>query len=74
MATTTIKVSTELRDQINAHARARGTTASGFIAALLADDARRSRMAAFGRAMRDADQTYRDEFAEWDAMSAGQDA
>lgn len=66
MSTTTVKVSTELRDRINREAGARGTTASSFIEMILDDYVRRQRMEAFGAAIRGADQDYWDEFHEWD--------
>lgn len=73
MATTTIKVSVELRDRINRGARERGVTAAGLIEGLLDGYERRKRMEAFGRAFRDADQDYWDEFRDWDvALSDGQ--
>lgn len=66
MATTTIKVSVELRDRINHDARERGITASSLIEGLLDGYERRRRMEAFGSAFRGADQRYWDEFREWD--------
>lgn len=63
---TTIKVPTELRDRINAGARARGVSAAGLIEGLLDAYERRQRMEAFGRAVRGADQDYWDEFHQWD--------
>lgn len=76
MATTTIKVPTELRDRINAQAREHGTTAASFLESLLDGYVRRQRMEAFGRAVRGADQGYWDEFREWDVTlddGAGRD-
>ncbi len=66
MSTTTVKVSTELRDRINSEARARGTTAASFIEIILDDYLRRQRMEAFGAAIRGADEAYWDEFHQWD--------
>lgn len=66
MATTTIKVPTELRDRINRDARARGVTAAGLIERLLDAYERRQRMEAFGRAVKRADVSYWDEFRSWD--------
>ena len=63
---TTIKVSTELRDRINAGAQARGVSAAGLIEGLLDSFERRQRMEAFGSAVREADQDYWDEFHQWD--------
>ncbi|PNL17123.1 toxin-antitoxin system protein [Micrococcus sp. FDAARGOS_333] len=62
----TIKVSSGLRDRINADARERGVTAAGLIEQLLDDYERRRRMEAFGFAVRGADDEYWDEFREWD--------
>lgn len=63
---TTIKVSEDLRDRINRDARERGVSAAGFIEKLLDSYERRSRMESFGRAFRCADESYWDEFREWD--------
>jgi len=41
-------------------------TASQLIEVLLEDHERRQRMEAFGRAVRSADEGYRDEFLDWD--------
>lgn len=65
---TTIKVSAELRDRINRDAKERGLTAAGLIEALLDDEERQRRMAAFGATFRRADQAYRDESAAWDVV------
>ena len=46
--------------------QARGVTASQLIEVLLEDHERRQRMEAFGRAVRSADEGYRDEFLDWD--------
>ena len=51
MTATTIKISTELRDQINVEARRRGTTAGSVVEALWADWLREQRFAAIRRAM-----------------------
>lgn len=72
MATTTIKVPAELRDRINRDARERGLTAAGLIEGLLDGYERSRRMEAFGRAFRDADETYWEDFRAWDV--AGGDA
>jgi hypothetical protein len=66
MATTTIKVSVELRDRINHGAHERGITAAGLIERLLDAYERRQRMEAFGRAFKSADTNYWDEFRSWD--------
>jgi len=66
MGTTTIKVSTELRDRINRDAQERGLPAAGLIESLLDAYERRRRMESFGRAFRGADAEYWDEFASWD--------
>jgi hypothetical protein len=66
MGTTTIKVSTELRDRINRDAQERGLPAAGLIESLLDAYERRRRMEAFGRAFRGADPEYWDEFTSWD--------
>lgn len=63
---TTIKVSQELRDRINRDARQRGLTAAGLIERLLDAHERRERMETFGRAFRSADESYWDEFEQWD--------
>lgn len=63
---TTIKVSTALRDRINRDARERGVTAAGLIELLLDAHERHLRMEAFGRSFRTADAEYRDEFRRWD--------
>lgn len=74
MATTTIKVSVELRDRINRDAEARGMTAARLIENLLDGYERRQRMEAVGRAFRGADADYWDEFRRWDtALSADDD-
>ncbi|HPA46531.1 MAG TPA: hypothetical protein PK395_12270 [bacterium] len=49
MGTTTIKVSTELRDRINRDAQERGLPAAGLIESLLDAYERRRRMESFGR-------------------------
>lgn len=66
VSSTTIKVPSDLRDRINAAAAERGTTASGLIETLLENHLRQQRMAAFGRAIRGADEGYWEEFREWD--------
>ncbi|QIM16301.1 toxin-antitoxin system protein [Leucobacter insecticola] len=66
MAATSIKVSVELRDRINRDARARGTTAAGFLESLLDGYERRRRMESFGAAFRANDREYWDEFHTWD--------
>ncbi|MCW4457510.1 hypothetical protein [Microbacterium sp. MPKO10] len=63
---TTIKVSAELRDRINADAREKGVTAARLIEKLLDAHERRQRMEAFGRATRGAESEYWDEYREWD--------
>lgn len=64
--TTTIKVPVELRDRISKDAQEQGVTAAGLIERLLDAYERRQRMAAFGRAVRSADQSYWDDFHSWD--------
>ena len=66
MPATTIKVPSELRDRINQDAHAHGLTAAGLIEKLLDAHDRRQRMAEFGRAFRDSDDRYWDEFRAWD--------
>lgn len=66
MSTTTIKVSTELRDRINRDAQERGLPAAGLIESLLDAYERRRRMESFGEAFRGAGDEYWDEFASWD--------
>ncbi|MFT3875825.1 MAG: hypothetical protein QM708_05305 [Propioniciclava sp.] len=66
MATTTIKVPVELRDRINKDAHERGLSAAGLLENLLDAYERRRRLEAFGRAFRDADAGYWDEFRSWD--------
>ena len=66
MGTTTIKVSTELRDRINRDAQDLGLPAAGLIEHLLDAYERRRRMESFGRAFRGADAEYWDEFRSWD--------
>ncbi|MEO8851535.1 MAG: hypothetical protein ABI360_07370 [Allobranchiibius sp.] len=71
----TIKVPVELRDRINRDAQERGVTAAGLIEGLLDGYERRLRMESFGRSFRGADQSYQDEFREWDvALSDGKDS
>ncbi|HCX86058.1 MAG TPA: toxin-antitoxin system protein [Micrococcales bacterium] len=75
MDSSTIKVPVELRDRINRDAREHGLTAAGLIEALLDGYERRRRMEAFGRAFRNADAAYSDEFRSWDvAVEDGPDA
>lgn len=75
MDSSTIKVPVELRDRINRDAREHGLTAAGLIEALLDSYERRRRMEAFGRAFRNADAAYWDEFRSWDvAVEDGPDA
>lgn len=68
MATTTIKVSGELRDRINRDAQERGISASRLIEQLLDGYERRKRMDAFGHAFRGASDEYWDEFQAWDTI------
>lgn len=63
---TTIKVPTDLRDRINRDAREVGMTAAGLIEAPVDGYERGRRMEAFGQAVRGADETYWDEFRQWD--------
>lgn len=63
---TTIKVPAELRDRINRDAREQGVTAAGFLEKLVESYDRKKRMEEFGRAFATADDSYWDEFHEWD--------
>lgn len=63
---TTIKVPVELRDRINRNAQEHGMTAAKLIEKLLDAHERRQRMEAFGRAFREAEASYWDEFRSWD--------
>ena len=75
MATTTIKVSVELRDRINQDAQRHGISAARLIEQLLDGYERNRRMGAFGRAFRGAGDGYWDEFHAWDtALSDGTDS
>ena len=64
MTMSTIKVSVELRDRINAEAHKRDMTVAGFIETLLDSYVRQSRVEEFGKAIRSADDGYWDEFNE----------
>lgn len=64
-ATTTIKVTPELRDRINHDAGARGLTAARFLERLLDDYEREQMLSAFGRSFATADDDYRVETARW---------
>jgi hypothetical protein len=75
MSWTTIKVSSDLRDRINAAASDEGTTASGLIDLLLERRERDARMEAFGKAFATADESYWQEFRDWDvALDDGAEA
>ena len=73
MAATTIKISTELRDQLNAEARRRGTTAGSLVEALWEDLLRERRFAAIRQAMATADPedlaSYAEETAALDHLA-----
>lgn len=64
-ATTTIKVSPELRDRVNRDATERGLTAAQLIEHLVDTYEREQRLDAFGRAFATADRTYRADRDEW---------
>ena len=70
MLTTAIRIPVELRDRIDRSARERGLSAAGLIGALLDADERRQRMEAFGRAFKQADEAYWDEFRSWHVTHA----
>lgn len=72
-ATTTIKVTTELRDRINRDALGRGVSAARFLEEMLDDYERAQRLLAVGLAMREnpPGEDYWDEFAEIDAVGGG---
>ncbi|MDR0284017.1 MAG: hypothetical protein LBI33_03890 [Propionibacteriaceae bacterium] len=70
MATTTIKVSVDLRDRIGRRATGRGVTVSQFIEELLDAHERAERFAAFGQAFAGADSAYQREVELWDTTSA----
>lgn len=75
MTTTTIKVTTELRDRLKAQAAAAGRTLGGQIEFLAGLGARDERMADLRRAIArtdpDAMRSYEVETAAWDAIEAG---
>jgi hypothetical protein len=72
MATTTIKVSTELRDRISASARSRGTTAAGLLTELLNEHERAQRFAAVKSAYArlSPEDDYWAKTRAWDALNA----
>lgn len=72
MATTTIKVPTELRDRISASARSRGTSAAGLLAELLDEHERTERFAAVKAAYArlSLDDDYWAETRAWEAREA----
>ncbi|MGC5616820.1 hypothetical protein [Georgenia sp. Z1491] len=65
--TTTIKVTSDLRDTLKAQAAARGRTLGEHLAALAEEEARRQRYARVREAMaaNPPDQDYLDEVREW---------
>lgn len=69
MTTTTIKVSSETRDRLKAHAAAAHATLGDYLARLADGADRRQRMAAVATAMRNATadelRDYQREAAEW---------
>lgn len=72
MAATTIKVSSELRDRLNAEARRAGTTAAGVIEALIAERERSERFQAMREAIAATTPEnlaeYPEEVAEWQSV------
>lgn len=73
MTATTIKISSELRDQLNAEARRRGTTAGSVVEALWTDWQREQRFAAIREAMATAGPegvaSYTEETAAFDELA-----
>jgi predicted DNA-binding protein len=67
-AATTIKVPRELRDRISAHAKKAGEPAAAFLTDLLDAYERAARFEAVRFAHATADERYRAETAEWDAL------
>lgn len=65
----TIKVSEDLRDQINAVAKERGCTASSLIEDLLEKYLVEERVKAAAQAINSAGQDYWDEMSEWERIS-----
>jgi len=63
---TTVKVPVSLRDRINQGAQKRGISAARHLENLVAEDERRQRMEAFGKAFQTADEDYWSEFHSWD--------
>jgi hypothetical protein len=72
IATTTIKVPTELRDRISASARSRATTAAGLLTGLLDEHERAERFAAVKAvyARLSPDDDYWAETPAWEALDA----
>ena len=66
---TTIRVSKELRDRLNIESQKGFVTPAVVIERLLDDLDRRRRMAAFGNAVRTADEEYRQECEAWNTAS-----
>lgn len=68
MTSTTIKVSTQVRDRLKASATAHGRTLGEHLEALLVDEARRERFAVLRSQIvaNPPDRRYLDELAEWD--------
>ena len=71
-ATTTIKVTPQARDRINARARAQGLTPATYVERLVDEDDRRQRFAAVraGYAALSPDDDYYAETAEWDTTNS----
>ena len=73
MTATTIKISPELRDQLNAEARRRGTTAGSVVEALWEAWLREQRFAAIRQAMATAGPddlaSYAEETEDFDALA-----
>ena len=65
---TTVKVTTDVRDQLNAGARARNVTVNEYVRLLLAEREREERLSAVGRAMAAAGDDYWSEVAEIEAI------
>jgi len=69
-AHTTIRVQLDTRDRINEEARLQGQSADSYIRRLIEEDAWRKRMAQVKTAMRSADESWRAETEEWEAVAA----
>lgn len=67
---TTIKVSPEIRDKVNAYARQDGSTAAEVIARLLEHRERREKLQELAKNLEQADGSYWEEFDAWESMAA----